>query len=125
MTLPPLAKALAEAAAAPRRAVEMARAAANSVRPKGGASHSFISVVDDAALQTPPRPGPLLGCVFAAKDNIDVAGLPTTCGSRLLEGVVPNRDAWIIAALRAAGAACIGNNNMHELALGATGINAH
>jgi aspartyl-tRNA(Asn)/glutamyl-tRNA(Gln) amidotransferase subunit A len=123
MRLPKLAEALAEAAADPGRASRLARAAADAVRPHGGDSRSFISVAEDAALGAPLPAGPLLGCIFAAKDNIDVAGLPTTCGSRLLEGVVPDRDAWIVAALRAAGAACIGKNNMHELALGATGIN--
>lgn len=121
--LPPLAQALRDADADPASAIRLARAAAAAVRPDGGAARSFIAVVDDAALGDPPPRGPLLGCVFAAKDNIDVAGLPTTCGSRLLEDVVPARDAAVIAALRAAGAACIGKNNMHELALGATGIN--
>jgi aspartyl-tRNA(Asn)/glutamyl-tRNA(Gln) amidotransferase subunit A len=71
-----------------------------------------------------PLVGPLVGCIFSVKDNIDVAGTITTCGSRVLENSMPaSEDAWIVKALKRSGAQCIGKNNMHEFALGGTGYN--
>jgi amidase len=61
----------------------------------------------------------------AVKDLIDIAGVPTTAGSRVLaEAAAPaERDAACLAGLRAAGAPIVGTTNLHELALGVTGIN--
>ncbi|MGI8449631.1 MAG: amidase [Streptosporangiaceae bacterium] len=70
------------------------------------------------------------GLRVAIKDLIDVAGLPTTAGSRAIaEQAVPSdADAPCLAGLRAAmarGEACLaGKTNMHELAYGISGINA-
>ncbi len=66
-------------------------------------------------------PGPRV----AVKDLIDVAGMPTTAGSRVLAdaGVPASGDAACLAGLRAAGAQIVGKANLHELALGVTGIN--
>ncbi|WP_395015386.1 amidase [Dongia sp.] len=61
---------------------------------------------------------PLLGLTFVAKDLIDVAGLPTTCGSRLFDDTSATEDAHCVSALEAAGAVVIGKANMHELAVG-------
>jgi Asp-tRNA(Asn)/Glu-tRNA(Gln) amidotransferase A subunit family amidase len=61
---------------------------------------------------------PLCGTTFAAKDMIDVAGLPTCCGSRLFAAVPAARDAACVAALQSAGAVVVGKSNMHELAVG-------
>lgn len=63
---------------------------------------------------------PLLGLPIAVKDNIDVAGLPTTAGSPALAGHVPRRHATAVARLVAAGAVVIGKTNLHEFALGVT-----
>ena len=63
---------------------------------------------------------PLLGVPFAVKDNIDVAGLATTCASKCLLGNVPVSDAEIIAKLRSDGAVVIGKTNMDEFAMGST-----
>lgn len=62
---------------------------------------------------------------LAVKDLIDMAGLPTTAGSRALaERAEPaERDAPCLAGARAAGARVVGRTNLHELALGPTGIN--
>jgi aspartyl-tRNA(Asn)/glutamyl-tRNA(Gln) amidotransferase subunit A len=125
MSLIELSAAIAEAASNPGRAAEIAGAAAAAVAPDGGRGKTFIAVAADVA----PDPGrasdALLGCVFGLKDNIDAAGFTTTCGSRTLEQEPPAaKDSWIAAALKKAGAQCIGKNNMHEFALGGTGVNA-
>ncbi|SNY64173.1 mandelamide amidase [Paractinoplanes atraurantiacus] len=73
--------------------------------------------------QEPAGGGELAGIPFAVKDNIDVAGTPTTAGSPLLAGAVAEVDAGVVSALRAAGAVVAGKTNMHELALGITSNN--
>ena len=60
--------------------------------------------------------GPLHGVPVLVKDNVDVAGLPTTGGALALERSVPDRDAELVARLRAAGALVIGKTNLTELA---------
>lgn len=64
--------------------------------------------------------GPLAGLTIGIKANIAVAGLPWTGGMALRRDVIAERDAAVVAKLRAAGAAIIGMLNMHEAALGAT-----
>jgi Asp-tRNA(Asn)/Glu-tRNA(Gln) amidotransferase A subunit family amidase len=117
-----LTDAIAAAGGDPKRAAALARKAAAAVRGNDKDRHAFIAVLDDGAIAEPPA-GPLLGCVYAVKDNIDMAGLATTAGSRLLENNRASADAWVVNAMRGAGAVCIGKNNMHELALGASGVN--
>lgn len=69
------------------------------------------------------RPLSLDGMPIVIKDNVDVAGVPTTVGSRLFAGRVAKVDAEIVRCLRAAGAVILGKTNMHELAFGATSRN--
>jgi amidase len=65
------------------------------------------------------------GIRVAVKDLIDMAGVPTTAGSRVLaETALPAvSDAACLAGLRSAGAQIVGRANLHEIALGVTGIN--
>ncbi|MDI2098435.1 amidase [Ruicaihuangia caeni] len=67
--------------------------------------------------------GVLDGWDVAVKDNIDVAGLPTTGGTRFLSDNVATADAKVVASLRAAGATIVGKTNLHELGHGITGVN--
>lgn len=62
--------------------------------------------------------GPLHGVPMGIKDIIDVAGLPTTCHSKLLLDNVATVDAPCVARLRGAGAIVLGKLSTHEFALG-------
>ena len=53
-------------------------------------------------------PGPLTGIPMMIKDNISTAGVPTTAGSRMLEGYVPPYDATVVELLQADGAVMVG-----------------
>ncbi len=64
--------------------------------------------------------GPLLGVPIVLKDLIDVAGVPTTAGSRVLAGNVPTTGAPVWTRLEAAGAVLVGKANTHEFAYGGT-----
>ncbi|HEV7622487.1 MAG TPA: allophanate hydrolase, partial [Amnibacterium sp.] len=63
---------------------------------------------------------PLAGLLAAVKDNIDVAGLPTTAGARSF-AYQPARDATAVARLRAAGAVVLGKTNLDQFATGLVG----
>lgn len=66
--------------------------------------------------------GPLHGVTVGVKDMIDVAGLPTRCGSAVLADAPPAAaDAAIVAALRQAGAVVVAKLHTHEFAYGPTG----
>lgn len=70
--------------------------------------------------------GALHGIPVAVKDIIDVAGMPTTCGSALFLERVAAWDAQCVARLREAGAIILGKTAMHEFAYGITGdLSAH
>ncbi len=72
-----------------------------------------------------PR-GPLHGVPITIKDNIDVAGVRVTAGSRVLADRMPAEDAAVVAKLKAAGAiVTLGQTNMHEMAMGGTSTNVH
>jgi aspartyl-tRNA(Asn)/glutamyl-tRNA(Gln) amidotransferase subunit A len=62
--------------------------------------------------------GPMHGVPYAVKDIFDVAGLPTTCHSKIRAGHCATADATVIGRLRAAGAILLGKLALHEFATG-------
>ncbi|HEY3115338.1 MAG TPA: amidase, partial [Chloroflexota bacterium] len=95
--------------------------------------HAFITLRPESALAEATkaeeeiaagrRRGPLHGIPLGIKDNIAVAGWPTTNGSPLMRDFVTNYDAAVVERLRGAGAVIVGKNNMHEWASGGTSSN--
>ncbi len=67
--------------------------------------------------------GPLDGVIVALKDNMDLAGLPTSGGIGHYRAQPAQADAAVVAQLKAAGAVIIGKTHMQEAALGASGEN--
>ena len=60
--------------------------------------------------------GPLSGMPVAVKDLINTADMPTTYGSRVFAGHLPQRDAWVVARLRSLGAVILGKTVTTEFA---------
>ena len=91
---------------------------------------AFITVTADAALAAAREAdrefragydrGPLQGIPISLKDLIDVAGVPTTAGSRVTGNRPARADAVVTARLKAAGAVLVGKTNLHEFAFGTT-----
>ncbi len=83
--------------------------------------NAFLSVDREA---TGAASGLLAGVPVAIKDNLTTLTLPTTCGSRILEGYVSPFEATAVRKLREAGAAIIGKTNMDEFAMGSSNENS-
>ncbi|MDP9055810.1 MAG: allophanate hydrolase [Pseudomonadota bacterium] len=86
------------------------------------APNAMLAAAADALLARAPQPNslPLWGVPFAVKDNIDVAGLPTTCACPEF-AYRAWQDAEVVSRLRAAGAIPIGKTNLDQFATGLNG----
>jgi aspartyl-tRNA(Asn)/glutamyl-tRNA(Gln) amidotransferase subunit A len=87
------------------------------LRPEGARSEAREA---DVRLGRGERRSPLDGIPVAVKDNMVIAGEPTTCASRILSGYVSPFTATAVERLRAAGAVVVGSTNMDEFAMGSS-----
>ena len=107
-------------------AVEVAQAHLDRIAAVDDQLHAFLHVDADGALETARRvdagelSGPLAGVPLALKDVIVQRGVPTTVGSRILEGWRPPYDATVVTRLKDAGVVILGKTNMDEFAMGSS-----
>jgi allophanate hydrolase len=84
-------------------------------------THAQVMAYVDALERRPREQLPLFGIPFAIKDNIDLAGVPTTAGCPEF-AYVPNRSATVVQRLIDAGAIPIGKTNLDQFATGLVGV---
>jgi aspartyl-tRNA(Asn)/glutamyl-tRNA(Gln) amidotransferase subunit A len=110
--------------------VEVVQAQLDRIAAVDGEVHAFLHVDPEGALTAAKDVDDrraagedlhvLAGVPIAVKDVMATKGLPTTCGSRILQGWVPPYDATLVARLRAAGMPILGKTNMDEFAMGSS-----
>jgi aspartyl-tRNA(Asn)/glutamyl-tRNA(Gln) amidotransferase subunit A len=110
--------------------VEVTRAHLDRIAGVDASVHAFLHVCRVEALATAAdvdarRAGgdqmhPLAGVPVAVKDVVVTKGIPSTAGSRILQGWVPPYDATLVERLKAAGMPILGKTNMDEFAMGSS-----
>ena len=111
-------------------AVEVAQAHLDRIAAVDGDVHAFLHVdtagalasaaAVDAKVKAGDKLSVLAGVPLGLKDILATNGLPTTCGSRVLDGWIPPYDATVVTKLREAGVVILGKTNMDEFAMGSS-----
>jgi aspartyl-tRNA(Asn)/glutamyl-tRNA(Gln) amidotransferase subunit A len=128
MSFPTIAEASALIAAKKLSPVELTKACLDRLHATEGTLHAFVLPTEERAMADAkaaeaaimkggPR-GPLHGIPIGLKDIVDTAGIETTCGSKILIGNIPEKDAACAARLAAAGTVLMGKLTTHEFADG-------
>lgn len=117
-----------------RSATEIAQEALATVERLEPKLHSFLQVTAEQALAQAQRVdaklaageeiGPLAGIPIGIKDNLCTQGIPTTCGSKILQGFRPAYESTVTQKLAAAGAVMVGKTNLDEFAMGSSTENS-
>jgi aspartyl-tRNA(Asn)/glutamyl-tRNA(Gln) amidotransferase subunit A len=115
-------------------AVEVTQAHLDRIAKVDGDVHAFLHVDTEGALAAAAKVdakraagsplGPLAGVPLALKDVLAMEGVPTTCGSKILEGWRPPYDSTVVQRLRAADVVILGKTNMDEFAMGSSTENS-
>src|ERR1041385_9004633 len=128
VAIPTIAEAAKQIAAKQLSPVELTRACLDRVRALDDRLHAFVHVTEGRALAEEREAkkvimaggpnGPLHGIPIGVKDIVDTKGIPTTCGSKILQDNIPDVDAACAEKLAAAGTVLIGKTTTHEFADG-------
>lgn len=128
MSIPTIAEAASLIAAKKLSPVELTKACLDRLHATEATLHAFVLPTEDRALADAKAAeaaimksgpiGPMHGIPIGLKDIVDTAGIETTCGSKILIGNVPEKDAACAAKLAAAGTVLMGKLTTHEFADG-------
>lgn len=109
---------------------EVTRVHLERIKEVDGDVHAFLYVDDSNALEAARQvdkniqagnlQSPLAGVPLALKDVLTMKDVPTTCGSKILEGWKPQYDSTVVTRLRNAGVIILGKTNMDEFAMGSS-----